>query len=334
MSYGIIAFRIRDLGWNQAQLLSAGDSTGIPTSALEFLMIQRRDSIGFVELIRAKYKLSDLPYIREQIGGTTAEEREKLLTLDFQTLWVGLWGPSTQESRQYKQEYEQAKVKFETLRSGIQNGSETITLKDLFDEQPVQWSTPEWGFPKGRRNPGESDFGCANREFWEETGLTQQQYRIFEHINPLQESFCGNNGIHYSHVYYIGWVSSSVQVVMNPKHEYMKNEIGDIQWFTLDQAMAHIRPTNKEKREMLQRVYTIIQKTCPILVGPVAEVAEQLARKEPESTNRRIVNESAVGSSGGGGSTSGSGSPWTRFSQSGLFRNSARSAFNFVEDSE
>ncbi len=336
MSYGIIAFRIHDPTWNQAIALSnnGADYTGIPADKLEFLLIQRRDSIGFVELIRAKYKLVDMPYIREQIAGTTAAEREKLLTQDFHTLWVGLWGPSTQENRQYKQEYEQAKQKFESLRSGIQLGEDTITLQTLFNEIPVQWTTPEWGFPKGRRNPGESDFGCANREFWEETGLTTTQYRIFEHMDPIQESFVGNNGIHYCHIYYLAWVSSSVTVQFNPNNEHMKSEIGNLQWFSLGDAMSHIRANNPEKRAILQRVSTLLAMMSPILVGPVAELAEQMARKEPDSTNRRVPYEP---SSGGTGTSSGSStrsSPWKRVGQSGLFSNATRSTFTFVEDNE
>ena len=32
------------------------------------------------------------------------------------------------------------------------------------------WDTPEWGFPKGRRNYQENDLTCGLREFEEETG--------------------------------------------------------------------------------------------------------------------------------------------------------------------
>jgi 8-oxo-dGTP pyrophosphatase MutT (NUDIX family) len=292
-SYGIIAFRVNEEKWNQACAIASSESdfTGYPLDTMQYLLIQRRDSIGFVELLRAKYKLSDVQYIRDQITGITEEERKKLLTMPFQDLWVGLWGPTSNESRQYRQEYEQAKLKIESLVSGYEHNEIHIQLKNLFDEIPVQWSSPEWGFPKGRRNPFESDYACAVREFSEETGLTTNQFRIFENIDPIRETFFGNNGIHYRHVYYVAWISSAIAVTMNADNYHMAQEIGGINWFSLDDALSHIRPTNIEKRQVLLRVSSLLRNICPLLVGPVAELAEHSAKKEGDTTNRR-PNES------------------------------------------
>jgi 8-oxo-dGTP pyrophosphatase MutT (NUDIX family) len=310
-SYGIIAFRINEEKWNQASTLASSDSdfTGYPLDDMQYLLIQRRDSIGFVELLRAKYKLSDVQYIYDQVAGITQEERQKLLTLPFQELWVGLWGPTSNESRQYRQEYEQAKLKIESLLSGYDHNGTHIQLKNLFDKIPVQWSTPEWGFPKGRRNPFESDYACAVREFSEETGLTTNQFRIFENIEPIRETFFGNNGIHYRHVYYVAWISSAIPIAMNVDNYHMAQEIGGIDWFSLDDALSHIRPTNIEKRQVLLRVSSLLRNICPLLVGPVAELAEHSAKKEGDTTNRR-PNES----------------------DGSIYRAFSRTAFKFVDD--
>lgn len=81
--------------------------------------------------------------------------------------------------------------------AGIPNEQGQITtLAKLIASIPVRWPTPEWGFPKGRRNIGESDIACATREFNEETGLNQLQYRIFENLEPIREVFFGNNNVH------------------------------------------------------------------------------------------------------------------------------------------
>jgi 8-oxo-dGTP pyrophosphatase MutT (NUDIX family) len=303
-SYGIIAFHINDSNWNQAQRLSNDELTGLPENAIEFLMIQRRDSIGYVELLRAKYKLSDIQYIRSQIAGTTEKERTALKTKSFDELWIGLWGPlNTLENRQHRQEYEQAKQKFEIMYTGFEVNGHTYTLFSLIDSIPIQWSTPEWGFPKGRRNVFETDYKCAIREFCEETGLASTDVKIFENIEPIRETFFGNNDIHYCHVYYLAWIPKRVQVKLNKENDLMMREIGDIKWFSIEHALSLIRTTNIEKKEILLRAYSLLRNLCPVFVGPVVSVAEQLSQIEPSLTNRNRGNESA---------TDNSGNPWVR----------------------
>jgi NADH pyrophosphatase NudC (nudix superfamily) len=43
----------------------------------------------------------------------------------------------------------------------------------------------------------------------------------------------------------------------------MTREIGDIRWFTVDEAMAKIRPDAQEKREILLRAANIFRNFCP-----------------------------------------------------------------------
>jgi hypothetical protein len=66
-------------GFDVAVALSAnpGLVTGMENQSLEFLLIQRRDSLGFIELMRGRYKVTDIEYIRLHMDGITAEEREK-----------------------------------------------------------------------------------------------------------------------------------------------------------------------------------------------------------------------------------------------------------------
>lgn len=260
-SYGIIAFKHNNPTWNQKEaLLTDNDSTsGYSMDDLKVLMIQRRDSIGYIELIRAKYKTNDIEYIKEQLAGTTAVEREALLTKNFDDLWAGLWGKTTFETKQYKQEFDQAKYKFEQLKEGLDIEGVKITLSELIKGIPVQWATPEWGFPKGRRNILEKDLECAKREFMEETGLLENQFTIFKNIEPIHESFYGNNTIHYCHVYYLAWIHSDIKVEYNKDNEIMTKEIGDICWLSFDEAINHIRPTNADKREILKRSINILE---------------------------------------------------------------------------
>jgi 8-oxo-dGTP pyrophosphatase MutT (NUDIX family) len=256
-------------------------------------MIQRRDSIGYIELLRAKYKNNDIEYIKEQILGTTEAERKALISKSFDELWSGLWGKTTFETKQYKQEYDQAKFKFEELNRGLDIEGVKYVLSDLIKEIPVQWQTPEWGFPKGRRNILEKDLECAKREFMEETGLLENQFSIFNNIQPIHESFYGNNTIHYCHVYFLAWIHSDVKVVYNKANEIMTKEIGDISWFSFDEAITHIRSTNIDKREILKRAINILE-NLTILNTKALHDSEN--EEEPQNRNEQFRQ---YGSGGG-----------------------------------
>ena len=75
-SIGIIAFR---------------KSKKDPTK-FEYLMICRKDSLGYVDFMRGKYPLFNKFYIKNIIDEMTIEEKNKLLTNNFKKLWELLWG--------------------------------------------------------------------------------------------------------------------------------------------------------------------------------------------------------------------------------------------------
>lgn len=294
-SYGILAFRTKDGMFHQPQTISSGAINYLPPQ-LEYLLVQRRDSIGFIELLRAKYKLSDIAYIQEQIDGITPTEREALLTKSFDELWTSLWGgTSISENKQYKQEYEVAKQKFETFSNGyIHNGKE-VTLRGMIEASHLHYTTPEWGFPKGRRNVSETNFKCAIREFTEETGLQASDICILDNIEPITEIFYGNNNIHYKHVYYIACIPSHIQVHLQTSNETMMREIGNIGWFSYESALQIIRHTNPEKRQVLEKVASLLHVLCPLFIGPMlicekSEIEEPAVNRDNESATIRITN--------------------------------------------
>jgi 8-oxo-dGTP pyrophosphatase MutT (NUDIX family) len=96
-SVGIIAFR-----------------KNIITGNLEYLLIRRRDTIGFIEFIRGKYP-NNKNYILNLINEMTLDEKNKLLTMTFSELWNELWGQVV--GIQYRGEEKMAREKFENLRA-------------------------------------------------------------------------------------------------------------------------------------------------------------------------------------------------------------------------
>jgi 8-oxo-dGTP pyrophosphatase MutT (NUDIX family) len=258
-SYGVLVFRIKS-GPVTEQVLLAGVPGTLESAhqQIEYFMIQRRDSIGFVEIMRGKYKLNDLDYIQQQIAGTTQKERTALLSQPFESLWEALWGAPQHGSHSYRHEKEAARAKLEQLRSGSPS-----TLSKLINSAPPAWDTPEWGFPKGRKELNESEYACAMREMWEETDLKESDLVPLRGIDPMVESFQGSNNVKYVHKYFLAYAPAGVgerpyaEVAAGNPH--VQREIGDLAWKSFADAVRLIRPEAKEKREMLLRVHTLLR---------------------------------------------------------------------------
>lgn len=275
-SLGAIVFRVRG-GWNQAKSLLNSDSaiTGletVPTTNIEYLLIQRRDSLGYIDIVRGKYKPDDYEYIRQQVRGMTEEEQQRLLVAPFDSLWEQLWGVVAEGSNHYRSEKEMSRSKLEGLRAG------TPSLKMMVDESKQKWATPEWGFPKGRRDVGESEYACAIRELREETGLTEMDVIPVKNMETIKELFFGSNRVQYCHKYYVFYVPFEKELVYDKTNPHMRQEIGDLRWCSVDEGLQLIRPDNSEKREVLLRVSNLLRKYCPLRLGNQAPNAFQRAR--------------------------------------------------------
>ena len=57
----------------------------------------------------------------------------------------------------------------------------------IIQNSETQWDSPEWGFPKGRRNHQETDIACAIREWEEETGFRRESLKIIKNLCPFEE---------------------------------------------------------------------------------------------------------------------------------------------------
>jgi|UniRef100_A0A6C0BXJ2 ADP-ribose pyrophosphatase YjhB (NUDIX family) len=223
----------------------------ISNSEIKYLMIRRKDSLGYVDFMRGKYHINNKPYIMNIINEMTMAEKHKLLTQDFNTLWTTLWGDYV--TNQYKNEKHVAYDKFRILTSGIIIDNTLIDLEKLINGSDTEWLEPEWGFPKGRRNFMETDIKCAIREFEEETGYLKNNIEIIHNLAPYEESFIGSNYKSYKHVYYIGNIVNS-----NIRNDFQASEVSKIEWKTCGDAIKSIRRYNCERIDILLKINKII----------------------------------------------------------------------------
>jgi 8-oxo-dGTP pyrophosphatase MutT (NUDIX family) len=258
-SYGVIAVRYSnpDLTNNQRLCSQKILMTGMEYSSdYEFLLIQRRDSLSFIEFIRGKYSTTDTAYLQKLFRAMTKDEQNRLMTKSFDELWKSVWGDT---SNSHRTDYEHSERKMKQF-----NGEDGKGIERFISENLSVWDEPEWGFPKGRRNPHEMDVHCAIREFQEETNIERDKFHLIHNIQPLTETFFGSNQVHYCHKYYLAVCDTRFDVSMNYANPHMNREIGNIQWLPLDAALSKIRPDSVEKREILLKVGRILRNFCPV----------------------------------------------------------------------
>lgn len=220
-----------------------------------YLLIRRKHSLGFIDFMRGKYPLYDKLYLMNIINEMTIDEKELLLTKDFDYLWEYIWGKNT--NMQYRVEEKTSKSKFNSLQIGIKLNNLEYNLKSLIEQDSVtHWNETEWGFPKGRRNYLEKDLQCALREFEEETGYNKNELNILLNIQPYEEIFTGSNYKSYKHRYYVGQMNSNIQ----DAHQIIPSnyEVSKIGWYTYEESCKLIRPYNLEKLSILEKINKVL----------------------------------------------------------------------------
>ena len=81
---------------------------------IEYLMIRRKDTLGFIDFIRGKYSTTNKDYLMNMIKQMTIDEKHQLLNNSFDQIWSNIWG-NANISNQYKTEENSSKIKFTSL---------------------------------------------------------------------------------------------------------------------------------------------------------------------------------------------------------------------------
>jgi 8-oxo-dGTP pyrophosphatase MutT (NUDIX family) len=184
----------------------------------------------------------------------TNEEKRGILERTFDECWLELWG-SVQNSY-YKNEKIFAREKFTMLMRGVYIKSDYYNTKTLIEESDTNWETPEWGFPKGRKNLNERNIDCAVREWCEETGLPHDSISVLENVTPYNEYVIGSNYQSYRDNYYLGKFVGKYDIPIY----FQKKEISDAKWASLSEIKELVRPYHKERIEIIEKIDGILEK--------------------------------------------------------------------------
>ncbi len=232
ISYGLVAFRINN---------------NIP----EYLVIQRKDTIGYTDFIRGKYDTTT-DIVKLYIQEMTYEEIHKIRSYSFRMLWDDIF--FNKKSNIYKNEYARALKKFESI--------DVINLtEDYYQLNKLKYHGQEYGFPKGRKNFNEDQLVCAMREFAEETGYSDTDYTFLKNIIPHRESYIGIDNKNYIHKYYVVKFNNTSKKPHIDTTNYLQyGEIKSLKWMNFRNAYNTFRDYHMAKKGILYKINKYVTK--------------------------------------------------------------------------
>lgn len=198
----------------------------------EVLIVRKRISYAYAQFVRGHYdgKRSNLLRL---FGKMTVEDKCAVGSLSFAHIWYR-WSLGRVPAGH---SFFVAKMKFESTFLADGGHSLRSLLAGSGNCREV------WEIPKGkRRNKAETGLSAAMREFYEETGVARQDYRLI----PCAARECSyiDDGATYQSVYFVGMVARIFEPTVNFARTEQSREISDIRWAGIETARA-LDPTNR-----------------------------------------------------------------------------------------
>lgn len=219
-SYGIIPFSIIN-------------------NKIHYLMIRRKNTFGYIDIIKGKYNINNFILMQNLIDIMTVNEKNDIFKYSFDELWNKMWLYPTTYSDDIKSKFDK----------------NIDVIKKYINNSATNWNEQEWEFPKGRKNIKETDICCAKREFSEETGVNYKKLDIVQNIVPFDEIYIGSNFKCYKFKYFLAYIKDT-NINLN---NYQKTEVSGVEWLTFEDCIKKIRNYHSEKINNLEKINKTIK---------------------------------------------------------------------------
>lgn len=247
-------------------------------NAVELLLVKKKVSYYFIDFVMAHYRKNDVKYLKYMFDNMSFSEKMDILSLRFEQIWYRAWGNIPEKHFDLVDFYKQFKfTRFpvkERLTSGEiykmyfqkKNKFENNFLKDNGRKlrSIIQQSTDcelIWEIPKGSIEEDEKSTDCAIREFYEETSIKYDKYKILYHLDPIVISFIDNNVL-YKTVYYIAVLREPTQD-LTPRINFLNYnqicEIEAVKWVSL-QEIKFLQMNKKVQSRLINMYKKIIKR--------------------------------------------------------------------------
>ena len=213
----------------------------------KILMINRKNSLCYIDFMRGKYKMNNLDYINKLISRMSIDEINNIKTKNFDYLWRTLWNIPEKNNYKTKKEYIISYNKFTKIKP--------------FINYDIGFSDSEWEIPKGKKKKNETNKEAACRELEEETNIKSDDYEIVENIVPLIEKFKGEDNNNYTNIYYFGICNNDSNIFFNKDNQDQINEIKDLGFLSKEDAIKKIRDYSFSKKQIILDTFEFINNT-------------------------------------------------------------------------
>ncbi|KAJ3024779.1 UNVERIFIED_CONTAM: hypothetical protein HDU68_007791 [Siphonaria sp. JEL0065] len=230
------------------QLGRDGDDQPQKDVPLMFLLVERKDTIGFLNLVQGCYPENE-PYkskkISKYVSDLICEERCKLTNQSFAEMWA-IAGTS-------RRDYVKSEQKWNGLDLGV-----------ILNTSECKHREADYMMPKGRLKlvgldgdsvdeSGESGFG----------GSTSNDGSSGDCCMYV-EKFIGTDGKKYRNVFFVGRVRPCAQVSTRLGEDIdQSKEVRNMGWFTLKECEQLMRSTHNQKLDILKDVYARLNPPPP-----------------------------------------------------------------------
>lgn len=224
-------------------ILCKRDRDGIKT-----LMIRKRFTYAFHDFVVHNMKLS-IPRLKMALELMTIDELLILNTLNFDTIWMHIWGNIFEKTNQY------CKQRSRFNRLYLMDGG--IMLNSLIMKTRPK-GTLNWEWPKGRRkNKNECRLTTAMREFEEETEIDRSSYVIIPD-KFINSSHYDENGVWYRTTYFIAMALCDIKINITIGKIISIGEISNIAWMSRNDI--NIIQTDEKIKRMIKPIHNIIKR--------------------------------------------------------------------------
>jgi 8-oxo-dGTP pyrophosphatase MutT (NUDIX family) len=199
----------------------------------------------------------------------TMKEKELIRTETFHSLWGIMCSNQNKAEKKRHFIYKRSKQKYTNLKNGVMvrlpSGKVIqVTIDSILDRNTTSYHSPEWGFPKGRKNKLETNMECALREFTEETSIDHNNIEVL-FDNPIVEEYKGSNGAIFCNKYFLAHLKFPCNdtLLITQTSDYIEKhgsviqniEIGCVQWLDYYQAIDNIREYHQKTKDLLYDVH-------------------------------------------------------------------------------